>query len=156
MSKKIIAIASVAAVLALCLFGSNLIGVFNTGTETATNSFSMVAYAADGSEIGFVGEDVEILTITDPEIRERLEAAARSKERTVEISFIGDTIKSVDIETPVLKGNVYCLDADGNPVAGNKFKVGYPENLTEDFVITATAHFLDGTTETKTITIPMK
>jgi hypothetical protein len=152
MSKKIIAIAGATAVLAICLFASNFLDIFNI--NKGTNSFSMVAYAADGGEIASSGEGVEFCMITDPGTLERLKVA---QFRTVEINFIGDTIKSVDLETPMIKMTLFCFDDDGNPLVDmddKTLKTGYPEELTEDFMITAIAHFLDGTTETKTITIP--
>ena len=54
--------------------------------------------------------------------------------------------------------NNFCTNFIGKPyryyiVPDKAAQKVIPENLSEDFVITATAHFLDGTTETKTITI---
>ena len=56
MSKKIIGVASVAAVLAICLLGSNILGIFN---KPIANSFSIIAYASDGSKLGEINSSDE-------------------------------------------------------------------------------------------------
>ena len=152
MRKKIIALASAAAVLAICLFGGNFFGLFNNGSDSVANPFTIVAYAAGGSEIASSGDGIEFFKITDPDIIARMNEA---EERLIEINFIGDTIEKVELANPTMSITMFCIDENGNPlVGGNSFKTGYPEELTEDFVITATAYFLDGTTETKTLVIP--
>ena len=151
MLPKILAVAGAAAILTVCLLGGGLLNINGKETTAISNPFVMTAYAADGSEIASSGEGVGLFTITDHTALEKLKSLS---ERSVEFNFIGDTIKTVDINTPLMKLTLNCLDDDGNPIAKSQFKMDYPEHLTEDFTITATAHFLDGTTETKTVTIP--
>lgn len=147
--KFVIVPAAAAAVLAICLFGGNLLGGFNKGgeAESVANLFGIVAYAMDGSEIISSEDGEEALEVTAPEVLDKIKSA---QDRTIKFEFIGDTIGNVDVSSSSAGKVTFRADENGNlsPI------VLYPEELTEDFVITATAHFLDGTTETKTITIP--
>jgi hypothetical protein len=162
--------AAAVAVLSLVMLGGRFLSAENGGNPA--NIFGMTAYAADGTpltvdvanaSVSATASDLtavkaktmegEVYLISGDDI---VAMEAQFEHLTaITISFEGGTVKDVDYEIDGLgKCTVHCLDDDGNRICYPEFWVYVdPDELAEDYVFTATATFMDGTSETKEFVI---